>query len=303
MDVFSEIAYSDAGMSGRDIFLAEFSDVIFYFEDEAYEAVYEKLISKIAPMYLTNSINCLGGKTQILKAARSKNDIGKPRVFIVDKDFDDILGLLEDLEGLIYLDRYCFENYLLEIPALIQLVIDRYALSTTAAHLKCKDFEDFYSRLLDRYTYLTRLFLVIRKLKLPIQTTKLHYSEFVEAGGISEILSDEIITKYKQDLLQISDWITDDEVLEGLVDSAFDSQDGQGAKTYDQIKKHLCGKHLLGFMLCYIERTLNVDLKEISTESLYMDLIGRIDRLASQLENVTTKINLTVHSQRSTLHK
>ena len=123
MDAFDEICYSEFGLAGRDLFMAEYSDVMFYCEDAFYEPVYEKLISIICPEHLSSSVECLGGKTQVIKKAKSLNDIHRPRVFIVDKDFDDILNEKENLPGLIYLEKYCLENYLISLHAFSPLLI------------------------------------------------------------------------------------------------------------------------------------------------------------------------------------
>ena len=128
--LLSEISYSDLGLEGRDIFLAEFSEVLFYFEDTDQESFYEKLISVIAPDHRKCKILCLGGKDNVLKVARTKNDLGCPRVFVVDKDFDDILDQVEKRVGLIYLDRFCLENYLISFPAILGFAIDHFALRT-----------------------------------------------------------------------------------------------------------------------------------------------------------------------------
>lgn len=183
-----EISYSDIGLAGRDIFLAEFSDVLFYFEDENQEAFYEKLVSIIAPNYLTSAVSCLRGKDNVIKMAREKNELRRPRVFIVDKDFDDILDAIEVAEGLIYIDRYCLENYLLSFSAILSVAIDRFALVGTKAHRDCADFETVFAKIIERYEALTRLFLVARKNRISIPTTKMPITNFVAGNCVTDIL-------------------------------------------------------------------------------------------------------------------
>jgi len=302
VDAFDDIGYSNYGLAGRDLFLAEYSDVVFYFEDADYEPVYEKLISIIAPEHFSTSVFCLGGKTEVLKKAKTENDISKPRVFIVDKDFDDILNEKQHLTGLIYLERYCLENYLLSMKAIASVIIDRFTLSAAAFHAKCADYDVFLKRLLLRYEELTRLFIVSRKFRLKIPTTGLEIDELVAGEQIADILPDDIISAYKEKLLASTavdcDWITDGVVLDELVNCAFDEAGG-GKPVTD----HFCGKHLFGLIGRYLKAATGIDASEIPSASLYMDVMGRIDGLADAFKATVDEINQTITQQRTELYQ
>lgn len=308
MDAFEEISYSDAGLDGRDLFLAECSDVLFYFEDEQHEAFYEKLLSLVAREYMTNSVFCLGGKDNLIKKAKTPNDNNRPRVFIVDRDFDHLLGDMKDrsaLEGVVYLDRFSIENFLLEPVALVDLAIDRYSLRVLDAHRKCSSIEMHFEKMLPRYERLTRLFLISRKNRLSIPTTKTPYSE-LELSGEEELVSDDFVASYEKDLLSAAeiscDWLCDLEVLRHELDQAFNSDFSEGEKVTIEWRAEFCGKHLLGFIKNLIECELKVDLSAISSVSLYMDIIGRIPHFAQSFRGVKEKMDVTIARQRRNIH-
>lgn len=300
MDAFDDIAYSDAGHAGRDIFLAEFSDVLFYFEDADYEPVYEKLISIIAPEYLTDSVVCLGGKSNMIKEVRSANTLGKPRIFIVDKDFDDLLALKIDEEGLIYSDRFCIESYLLCFSSILGVAVDRHALGITAAHRQCQDFESFHSQMLLRYEELTRLFLVARRNRLPIRTTKMPVEDLLHGDHVSDILPQQLVDEFQSSLLSVAEregsWIVAGEVLDALKVRAFGDEE-----TPLIISQNLCGKHLFWLILKYIDSSVGSALAQLSPASLYMDVMGRIADLTQRFRVVRSLIDDSVERQRRLL--
>ena len=304
MPVFGEISYSEIGLQGRDLFFAEFSDVLFYFEDENHEAVYEKLISIVAPEYLTNSVLCLGGKSNLIKLAKAPNDLEKPRVFVADRDFDHILGKVESVEGLVYLDRFSIENYLLSFPALLEVAVDRFALRITEAHQKCEKFDGFFEAVVDRYEKLTRLFLVARKNRLSIQTTKMPISDFI-GEELDDFLPDEFIDEYKKKLLEVAEincsWLIQEDVFSTHLEKAFEPRTPSAAVSVEPLVNILCGKHLFGIMRQFLEIMVGIDFDQIGVTSIYMDVMGRITNFKDSLNSVKYSIDATVVRQRKAI--
>lgn len=111
-------------LAGQDILYTQFNDVDFYVEDAEQEHFYFNIFKKIFPEIKFEKIFPLGGKKNVKDAA--KLTVGnKKKVYIVDLDFDDILGLKENAANLFYLEKYSIENHLISKSALFELVREK----------------------------------------------------------------------------------------------------------------------------------------------------------------------------------
>lgn len=117
---------SSAALGALDVFYAKLNEVDFYIEDTEQENLYFSILKKHFPAINFSKIFPLGGKPNVL--AHAKNPINKKRkskkVYIVDGDFDHLSGSIEIIKNVFYLDRYCIENYLIEVEAIIEVVIE-----------------------------------------------------------------------------------------------------------------------------------------------------------------------------------
>jgi hypothetical protein len=113
---------NDAYKLGLDIFYVQFNEIFFYIEDEDQENFYFCILKKLFPDVVFEKIFPLGGKNAVIEESE-KYLIDKKKVFIVDKDYDDILNRLVRNPNLFYLDRYSIENYLIEKESLIDYII------------------------------------------------------------------------------------------------------------------------------------------------------------------------------------
>ncbi len=121
-------ARSPSGMAALDIFYSDFNDVNFYVEDYDQENLYEEILKKAFPWLRIARIFPLGGKSAVFQHATSNSNQGIEcfRAYIVDRDFDDLLGKRFDHPNIFYLDRFCIESYLLESRAIVELVIENH---------------------------------------------------------------------------------------------------------------------------------------------------------------------------------
>ncbi|WP_121812809.1 DUF4435 domain-containing protein [Mucilaginibacter kameinonensis] len=112
---------SKQGLQGQVILWAQFNDLTIYIEDEFQENLYFQILKKIFPTIRLEKIFPLGGKKPVLKKAKVSLT-NKKKVFIVDKDFDEILDNKEAIQNVFYLERYSIENYLFEQDAIVEIV-------------------------------------------------------------------------------------------------------------------------------------------------------------------------------------
>ncbi|MCW8308199.1 DUF4435 domain-containing protein [Acidiphilium sp. PA] len=116
---------SEGGLAATDIFYRSYNEFYFYVEDADQENLYFVILKAIFPELIFEKIFPLGGKPSVLAHAKEcgANSLQK-RVYILDKDFDDLLNKKEDIKGLFYLDRFCIENFFLQEEAMVEIVVE-----------------------------------------------------------------------------------------------------------------------------------------------------------------------------------
>lgn len=116
---------SDGGLAAMDAFYRGFNEVNFYVEDADQENLYFEILKSVFPDVKLEKIFPLGGKSNVLSHAKdSSNSAIEHKVYILDKDFDDLLNKKETVDCVHYLDKFCIENYLLDENALVEVVIE-----------------------------------------------------------------------------------------------------------------------------------------------------------------------------------
>ena len=101
------VGYRDA----QSVFYEQFNDVDFFVEDEEQENFYYSILNKLFPGVQIEKITPLRGKPHVIQHAKN-NHAKRKSVYIVDKDFDDLLGKIYKQPNLFYLDKYSIENNL-----------------------------------------------------------------------------------------------------------------------------------------------------------------------------------------------
>lgn len=116
---------TDTFLRGEDILYTQFNEVNFYIEDTDQEHLYFHILKKIFHDIKLEKIFPLNGKTNVIDECR-KNCGDKNKIFIVDKDFDDILNSkINDLPNLFYLNRYSIENHLVDKSSIYELIREK----------------------------------------------------------------------------------------------------------------------------------------------------------------------------------
>lgn len=121
------IGFPEASLSfikGQDILYRQFNEIDVYVEDTGKEQMYFQFLKGLLPGVKLSKIFSLGGKSHVIDAAKT-NQRKKKKIYIVDLDFDDILGIKYPIRNLIYLERYSIENYLVGKHALHEQIRER----------------------------------------------------------------------------------------------------------------------------------------------------------------------------------
>jgi len=190
------------GLAALDVFYQEFNDINFYVEDEDQENLYEIILKKLFPTTKIARIFPLGGKCAVLNHALSDSNlqITAYRAYLVDKDFDDLLGTQLHHPNVFYLDRFCIENFLTEERAALEVVIENHPKKRRdelSAHLKLDEVID------GCYTSLRPLFALffgVQHLKVPMKNCSIAPEAFCDPRRLWELKPD-VLEAYRQELV------------------------------------------------------------------------------------------------------
>jgi Protein of unknown function (DUF4435) len=112
---------TDSFLAGQDIFYGQFNEIEFYVEDYEQEHFYFNILKKLFPTVKFEKIFPLNGKGNVI--TESQSNIGnKKKIFIVDLDYDHIIGTKVNQSNLFYLKKYSIENYLVSKNAIYELI-------------------------------------------------------------------------------------------------------------------------------------------------------------------------------------
>jgi len=90
-----------------------FNDIEIFVEDTKNVNMWVELIRRIIPAHIRlKSVNQLGGRDRVIAACKAdQSDDGRRKLYIIDGDFDHILGKLKPAMKFLYrLKAYCLEN-------------------------------------------------------------------------------------------------------------------------------------------------------------------------------------------------
>lgn len=156
---------SDGYLFAESVFFEQFNKVEFFFEDQKKEELYFIIVKKLFPEIEFDRIFTLNGKRSVIEKA--KKSVGrKNRIFVVDKDFDDLLGILKiDLKNLFYLQKYSIENYFFEEEAFLSVLIS-YLPSVGRKDLNFK-YNKLINEIIKKLKLVACYFFIAHKNKLP----------------------------------------------------------------------------------------------------------------------------------------
>jgi hypothetical protein len=194
-------ARSPNGMAALDIFYSDFNDVSFYVEDEGQENLYEEILKKLFSRLRVAPIFPLGGKAAVLQHATSTSNDGIRcfRAYLVDRDFDHLLGKRLEHPNVFYLDRFCIESHLLEASAVVEVVIENHPKRRRADIAAALSLDVQLSSIYGCLRPLFMLFFCAQCLDLGVKNCSLPPEAFCKPRRLWE-LNDASIVRYEREL-------------------------------------------------------------------------------------------------------
>jgi hypothetical protein len=277
--------YSQVAKSAIDLFLPEGYSLVFFFEDTNSEIFYERLLRNLFPNIAPFKVISLHGKENVFKKAKGPRVPGLAYLFVVDKDFDDLLNKVFVHNDVFYLEKYSIENFLIDLPALVRVVVEEFpgTISEQLATHNCADFEQFSSVLTQRYLELTRYFVVAQRYRVNIENTKLNPAKVLEGANPQHPYpTTEWITKYRSTFLEkaesdaATDWLSDPAQLDAALGSALTEPATLHLGEIPDVD-HIPGKHLLHCLIAFVAVRVNEALTELPSSKLYIRLLNHVD--------------------------
>lgn len=115
---------TDSFLAGQDILYTQFNDVSFYVEDTEQEHLYFNILKRLFNDVQFEKIFPLNGKPNLKNHARNNLE-DKTKIYIADIDFEDILGIREELDNIFYLNKYSIENFLIEKGGFFEIIREK----------------------------------------------------------------------------------------------------------------------------------------------------------------------------------
>lgn len=104
-----------------------YNHIEIFVEDTSNHNMWIRLLQKLLPEDVQlSSVNMLGGRNQVINACRlDQSDDGRKKLYIIDGDFDFLLGQPKPrLKHLYRIRSYCVENLLVHRNSLVEIGVD-----------------------------------------------------------------------------------------------------------------------------------------------------------------------------------
>ncbi|WP_282071302.1 DUF4435 domain-containing protein [Polaribacter atrinae] len=274
---------NDNYRAGEDIFYVQFNDISFYIEDEDQENFFFCILKNLFPTIHIEKIFPLNGKENVVRESLLNTD-NKEKVYIVDKDFDDILDKIVENPNLFYLERYSIENHLLEKDTLIEYIIGEKPKLNRNEIEASLDMEATLFNISKSLKNLVRLHLIVQNTCSHLKNISLNHERFLNFNNGQFDEKEPQIASYENDI---------DRELK-LIDGRYsiNSQRNKSKRlisleTLDLCIKHMPGKYLLKMLKQIIESDYGLVSRNMDS------FCYRIATNCSfnSLENLRTEIN------------
>ncbi|MFZ3173810.1 MAG: DUF4435 domain-containing protein [Thiobacillus sp.] len=280
--------WSTEALAARDVFFDEYNDVNFYVEDEEQENLYHLVLGRLFPAIRITQIFPLNGKSNVLAHAKDLSNLSRASrsVYILDKDFDDLLGIKADQNNIFYLQKYCIENFLLDENAFIELAVEAQPRKKREAIRSTIKFPDFLQETVQSLNLLFRLFFVVQALDLGLRNCR-GAPELFSVKGAAHIIDPQAVEKYRIEVqekaLQLGKFKTEVE-FSNFLDAVFPKNAEKDS--------NISGKYLLALAGHHVKRSLSWG--NVSLDSLTYRLARHSSLLGLESLNVSVKAYLTV---------
>jgi hypothetical protein len=177
------IGYSPHAAKALALLKHTYNDFDFYVEDTGNQAMWLSILRPLLPPgKKITSVNMLGGRETVEKACRlDQGKTKRPKLYIVDGDFDHALGIRKPkLRYLYRLAAYCVENILLHERAAVRIACISRPKQMEADIVRQLDWDPWYGTLCANLKPLFAVYAVAHKLVPTLQTVRFDIAQLCD---------------------------------------------------------------------------------------------------------------------------
>lgn len=281
--------YSDGALAARDIFFTNLADVHLFVEDAERESLYERIFQKSFLRNRVFAIFSLRGKQNVLNHAFARYPVGArtKRVYVLDKDFDDLLSRQVDEPGVFYLDDYCIENALVDQQAIEELCLEERPRMGRAAIRGRLAYQQAIDEWMPRLDKLHRAFFLVQKYDLGIANCDLPPERFAKDNHPS-ILDDVKVENYIDDVAA--------RLVHSGVLAAIEEYPTLSAAAFGNRKvhaRHISGKFVVKLIFHYLRRLQFISNLRLDSMTMRFASTSRLLRLKQFNRRVSVFLGAT----------
>lgn len=233
---------SAAYLYAQSAFFTQFNEIDFYVEDDNQESLYECILSRLFPRITVEQIFPLGSKAAVLSHAAS-NTTGRKTVYLLDKDFDDLLGTTVNLPTVVYLERYPIENYVLEPMAIRRFIVSEKPTETIASVQRKFDVVTFLGDSIASLRSLFLSFFLVQKYALGLANAQKSPAQFA-AHNKGWLIDNAKVRAYQKTVMAAQPGLIDMTSEAKRYNSAFEL-----SRRSRFVGSNISGKYLLALVL------------------------------------------------------
>jgi len=278
---------NDGYLIAEDVFFIQFNEISFFIEDTEQENFYYNILKKLFPSIQIEKIFPLNGKDNVIEDCK-KNIGNKNKIYLVDKDFDDILGRKLNVENLFYLNRYSIENYLLEENSIIEYVICEKPKLKKSYITSKLELDKLINVIKNALKELIHIFILVQKNCPKLKNISLNYERFFDFNNGNFIIKQAQFDSYVDEI--INELKSTDGRLK------FDAQYKKIQKDFKLDTDEICivhylGKFILRMLKQCIESLFGLNSRNIESFSYMIALNSDFNSLEYLKNDITEYIN------------
>jgi hypothetical protein len=274
--------YSENALWARRRFFAAYNQITIIVEDEGKENFYTELFQRlVGPSVAIHQVLGVGGKPKVVDRFQQRNPMAvPPELFVVDGDFDEILGISPPTSPHFYrLSKYDIEGFVLEENALCVLAAEQDTAKNATDHAKDLQFTHWISNIVGITLRLAAVAALIMKLGIPSDGFAQSITRHAQGNRTvpdAQSVNDYIQT-FKANQTTLGDEDFDQRLTEML--DVMKVLDPNGLRW-------ISGKHIL--LPLAIKKLNQLSRQQLTTESLAMRLAKQCD--FAELDDLRVRI-------------
>ena len=173
------LKYSNRSKKSYSLLLEYYNDIDVYVEDDTCRNMWVSIINSVLEgIARIQTVISLEGKHSVIDACEKDVDYSRPKIYIIDGDFDFIFKEPPKLDRLFRLNVYCVENLLFSKEAIIEVAFQS-DINTPKIKIEEKIcFNELVNELVNGFRELFIDYLIIQYLGESIKNTGINIYKF-----------------------------------------------------------------------------------------------------------------------------